>query len=434
MASIRRPAPPGGAPGVTTPALLAWILAGLCVQLLAGIVHAVLRYRRTHPRHAPAGAGPAPAVTGRTPALALRLVERRLEDPLGSQCSFSFVAADGQPLPAFQPGQFLTFDLRFTEDGQLQRAARDGATPAGRAVTRCYSLSDRPGRDRLRITVKRAPAPDAPAGLAPGRVSNAFHDVLREGDVLYAAAPAGDFRLDTASTSPVVLVAGGIGITPLLSMLLWIVDAQPARDVDLFLASPHRDAEPFGATLRELQRTHRRFRLHRVHSRPLPDERAGQDHEATGHIDIGLLQRTLPDAHRQFYLCGPAGLLASLVPALRAWGVPDADIHHEAFGPSSLPIPHAGTTSTGAGTTFTVRFARAGRTLSWDGSGSSLLDFAEQHHVALPSGCRAGNCGACETRVLDGGTRYPRKPSFTPAAGHCLPCVAVPTSDITLDA
>ena len=426
---------------MSTLGLLGWILAGLCVQLAAGIVHAVVGYRRTHPRH-PLPVDPADsagalsathpsATAGRRPPLALRLVERRLEDALGTQCSFSFVAADGQPLPDFQPGQFLTFDLRFNGDGQLQRTQRPEGTPAGRAVTRCYSLSDRPGRSRLRITVKREPPPATPAGLPPGLVSNAFHDVLLVGDVLYAAAPAGDFRLDTASSVPVVLVAAGIGITPLLSMLLWMVDEQPGRQVDLFHACTHRDAEAFGSTLRELQHLHPHIRLHRVHSRPLPDEQPGRDHDATGRIDIALLKRSLPNPQREFYLCGPAGLLASLVPALLEWGVPEAAIHYEAFGPSSLPVPGAGAAT---GEVFAVRFARSARTLQWDGTCGSLLDFAEQHHVALPSGCRAGNCGACETRLLEGSARYPRNPAFTPAAAHCLPCVAVPASDITLDA
>ncbi len=132
-----------------------------------------------------------------------RVDRKDIEDVAQSVCSFYLVPEDAQPLPAFLPGQFLTFRL-------------DVPTPVGTTeqIIRCYSLSDAPRPDYYRVSIKRVPAP-AGSGFPPGRSSNFFHDHVAVGDILQVRAPAGHFHIDR-SDAPVVLIGGGIGITPML--------------------------------------------------------------------------------------------------------------------------------------------------------------------------------------------------------------------------
>jgi uncharacterized protein len=81
-----------------------------------------------------------------------------------------------------------------------------------------------------------------------------------------------------------------------------------------------------------------------------------------------------------------------------------------------------------------VRFQRSGRTLTWDGQDSSLLDFAERHGIAVESGCRSGGCGSCETHLLEGTVQYDHVPDHDVAPGHCLLCVGRPSSAVVLEA
>jgi ferredoxin len=126
-------------------------------------------------------------------------------------------------------------------------------------------------------------------------------------------------------------------------------------------------------------------------------------------------------------------MLASLVPALRAWVTDPRDIHLEAFGPASVPAEPS-TRSAPPPVAWEVRLARTGRTLVWDGRDANLLDFAERNGVPLESGCRVGSCGACQTRLMSGGVRYPDPPQHTIPAGCCLPCIGTPASALLLDA
>jgi ferredoxin len=129
-------------------------------------------------------------------------------------------------------------------------------------------------------------------------------------------------------------------------------------------------------------------------------------------------------------------MMASLVPALREWGVREDDLHFEAFGPASVPtakpVPHEPAATPAV--SLSVRFSRSGRTVTWDGLDDNLLDFAERHDLPVDSGCRSGSCGSCETRLVSGDIRYASKPDHDIAPGHCLLCVGRPQTDLVLDA
>ncbi len=129
-------------------------------------------------------------------------------------------------------------------------------------------------------------------------------------------------------------------------------------------------------------------------------------------------------------------MMQSLVPALRDWGVPAADIHFEAFGPASVrpTSPVRNTPAVATAASIDVRFSRSGRTLAWDGQDANLLDFAERHGLAVDSGCRTGSCGTCQTRLLSGDVRNVDAPDCDIPTGHCLLCVGKPQSALVLDA
>ena len=120
------------------------------------------------------------------------------------------------------------------------------------------------------------------------------------------------------------------------------------------------------------------------------------------------------------------------LPQQAAQGVPAADIHYESFGPASLnkrPAPVPTTTTANA---IAVRFSRSGKSVPWDGSVASLLELAEGQGIAVDSGCRAGSCGTCETRIESGAVAYSQTPDADLKPGHCLLCICTPTTDLTL--
>ena len=139
----------------------------------------------------------------------------------GGICSFYFTPHDGKPLPPFKPGQYLTFGLDIP--GEKKQ------------VIRCYSLSDSPHHpDYYRCSIKAVPPPRDNPDVPPGLSSNHFHNNVNENDILDIKAPGGHFFMDTSKQTPVVLIGGGIGLTPVLSMLNQIVESGSKRETWFF--------------------------------------------------------------------------------------------------------------------------------------------------------------------------------------------------------
>ena len=299
-------------------------------------------------------------------------------------------------------------------------------------LLRSYSLLNDPQEThRYRIGVNR----DAHSRGG----SRHMHEQLRTGTLLTISTPRNLFAMD--ETSPFNLfIAGGIGITPMLSMINWVVQQQPGRELWLFYGVRQAAELVMQAHLEALAARHPNLHLHLCFSASQPasilalPERVHHHH---GRIDLRLLRSVLPLKPYHFYLCGPTQLLASLVPAMESWGVADERIHFEAFGPASIPRKKAASValdSDAAGPAPVVRFARSDKQAPWDADLGSLLDFAQAHGVAVDSGCRAGSCGSCQTTILSGEVRYLQAPDFRPEPGTCLLCVCTPKTDVTLEA
>jgi ferredoxin-NADP reductase len=410
---------------VTALQLLFYICAALLLQITIGIGLATWRWHRsglslTKP---PIDAGASVQALAWPGPRDFRVLRRQFEDALRTQCSFYLAPVDGEALPPFLAGQFLTFAL-------------DIPKGASRPITRCYSVSEAPRPDAYRITVKRVPPPPNQPDLPGGVASNHLHDRVQEGDLLRVRAPSGRFFIDSDVEVPAVFIAGGIGITPMMSMLTWCLEQQPGRVLHLYYGLRHGGEHAFKARLEALTAEHPRFHLNVVYSQPGPGDVLGRDHQHTGYVDVALLRQTLPHGRHAFYICGPPPMMASLIPALLEWGIAPQDIHHEAFGPASLaPVQAAsGEAATTIAIAVDVQFRRSGRTLVWSGQDASLLDFAEGHGIAVESGCRSGSCGSCETAIVSGTVRYAVKPDHGVASGRCLLCVGTPGSALVLDA
>jgi len=235
-----------------------------------------------------------------------------------------------------------------------------------------------------------------------------------------------------------VLIAGGIGITPLLSMLNWCVAAQPEREVWLFYGVRDGRELALKAHLESLAAAHPQFHLRRCFSQPRPEDVAGRDYEQRGRIDVERLRLQLPLKPYRFYLCGPTPMLEALVPALEDWGVPESRIHFEAFGPASIKRRHAtaspSAAAPAAASDIVVTFGRSGKQVPWSVGAGSLLELAEAHGIAIDSGCRAGGCGCCQTTIRAGEVSYRQAPDYDPEPGTCLLCSCVPKTSVTLEA
>lgn len=355
-------------------------------------------------------------------------VERKVyEDAARSICSFYLVPEDGQALPPFHPGQFLTFGLDIPGDqGGNER------------IIRCYSLSDSPRPDCYRVSIKRVPAP-AGSDLPAGRSSEFFHEQIGIGSSLQVRAPSGHFYLEHGAY-PVVLIGGGIGITPMLSMLNWSLKEQPEREIWLFYGVRQGQELVMKTQLDALAAAHPKFHLRICCSNPQTDEVNGRDYHHHGRIDLALLRLELALKPYHFYICGPTPLMESLVPALDDWGVPDSHIHFEAFGPASIKRRNANATdlpiapSEVASGDIVVNFARSGKKLAWQAGAGNLLEFAEANGISVSSGCRAGGCGTCQTTIQAGEVAYHQAPDFDPEPGSCLLCMCAPKTNLTLEA
>ncbi|MEZ6121273.1 MAG: 2Fe-2S iron-sulfur cluster-binding protein [Pirellulaceae bacterium] len=258
-----------------------------------------------------------------------------------------------------------------------------------------------------------------------------MNDLVCESDILDVKAPSGTFYLHTDKETPVVLLAGGVGITPVLSMLNYLVDVGSNRQVYFFLGVRNGLDHPFRQHLSEIARTQDNVRIVTCYSQPRSNDQQGRDYDVQGRVTVDLVKQYLGVSNYDFYMCGPPAFLESLVTGLKAWGVPKTSIHQEAFGPRRTAkrdaVPVAGQKSE-------VQFSKSNRVATWDGSLANLLDLADAAQIPIDSGCRAGNCGTCLTAIKSGSVKYLQAPGCDVDDGCCLPCIASPDGSVVLDA
>lgn len=232
--------------------------------------------------------------------------------------SFYLAPAAGGGVPDFKPGQYVTVRV---------------ATPCGHTTMRNYSLSDKPGQDYLRISVKREVG--ARADTPKGFVSNFLHDTVEVDAVIEVGPPCGEFFLDTAAHAerPLVLLGAGIGITPLMSMLQTALETTPGRRIILAHACLHEGVQAFRSVLDDLAARHANLTVRHCYSEATPEGIVRAQGAVSGMIDAALIQSLVPDRDADYYFCGPKPFMVNIYHQLLGWGIPASQVHFEFFGP-----------------------------------------------------------------------------------------------------
>lgn len=339
----------------------------------------------------------------------------------------------GDPLCRFVylPGQFCSLVLNID----------------GRKVVRSYSISSTPTRPHvLEVTIKRVP---------DGLVSNWLADNLKVGDRIEVSGPKGKFHLTPGKVHRKLLfLAGGSGITPLVSMSRWLCDVSADVDIRFFNSVRTPDDIIFEKELDLMTSRHRMFQpITITATRGAAKGWTGME----GQISASLLGLVAPDLHeRHVYLCGPDGFMVTAKGLLAEMGFNLANFSCESFGGlrtsatnKTVPEPDSGAprgtiAATGAGISkappelleFSIEFAKAGKTVP-AGAKLPLLDLAESHDVDIDYGCRSGSCGDCKVRLLRGEVHMDVDDGLNDADrknGYVLSCVAAPRSNCVIDA
>lgn len=343
----------------------------------------------------------------------------RVREESQSVRSLELEPDDGGGIASYEPGQFLTVAVRLPGAEEVAR--------------RTYSLSRIAGAHAYRISVRRA---------REGAVSAFLHEAEVGTEVL-VRGPGGTFRLDPYSRRPVLLIGGGVGITPLLPMVEFLSGGTddrlrfPDRPVYVIHAVRNGADHPFRADLQRLAQTRGNLRCVFAYSAPRAQDRAGADYQVAVRLDRSVLRALLPLDTYDAYLCGPPAFVQAVYDALISLGVDDERIFSEAFGPATLQrVTSARSRALSrepAVAGAAVTFAASGKIITWQ-PGATLLDLANEAGIAAPWSCRAGRCGTCATRLIEGRVTYLEPPEFGVEPGHTLICRAEPAeAAITLD-
>lgn len=348
--------------------------------------------------------------------------------------SFHLSPVDASGWHRFEPGQFLVFRIPL----------QSGLTGQAGQMLRSYSVSCAPGRiGHYRITIKRETA--AQAGVPDGLGSSFLHDRVQVGDVLMADGPRGEFVLDKDSTRPVVLLSGGVGLTPLVSMLHALA-SQSARRVVFVHACDNGSVHALGEEVRTIAASRNGIAAHIVYRFPSIVDKEAARHQDEGVITREILQKLLSIDDYDFYLCGPPPFMQAVYALVRSLGVAKERIAYEFFGPAAVldvdvaaappdtvfALSQAATDGTSGGE-FQIRFQKSARITTWTPDSHSLLEFAESHGLSPNFSCRAGVCGTCRTDLLQGRVNYFEEPLDAVEEGHVLLCCARPAGSIILD-
>jgi nitric oxide dioxygenase len=229
--------------------------------------------------------------------------------------SFVLEPADGGPVVNFEPGQYTSVAVQVPRLGLRQ--------------IRQYSLSDAPNGRSYRISVKREAGPNPGE---EGYVSTLLHDQVQVGDSISLAAPYGNFFIDVHASTPVVLISGGVGLTPMISMLNRVMQC-PGRDVVFVHGARNSAVHAMKDHLRTVAAQHPNFKAFVFYDAPLPQDRQGKDYDFSGIVDIDKIADAikLPDA--DYYICGPIPFMRLQHDALIARGIKEPKVHYEVFGP-----------------------------------------------------------------------------------------------------
>lgn len=333
------------------------------------------------------------------------LVVARIFQETHDTRTFRFRMPDGGPLPfEHVAGQYI--NLKLTVDG--------------RRVNRSYTISSAPTRpDYVEVTIKRVP---------DGYASHHMHDRVKEGGRIAVSAPAGKFVFAGHEAGRIVLIAGGVGITPAMAVVRSLTDRSWTGDIYLLFSVRQKQDVIF-----ERELAHLAERFPNLHVEIVVSAERGR-------ISREIIERHVPGPARgPIMMCGPGPMMAAMRALLISMGVPDAEIHEEEF--VSPPAPAPGQPEPpeelpADGAVPSVRFERSGKSTEVPAD-LTVLEAAEECGVTIPFECRSGICGQCKTRLISGKVVMEVQDALTGtdrARGIMLACQARAAQDLVVDA
>jgi nitric oxide dioxygenase len=193
---------------------------------------------------------------------------------------------------------------------------------------RQYSLSDAPNGEYYRVTIKR----ESEEKGTMGAVSNYLHDQLKEGDSIEISAPAGEFVLNQSTEKPLVLISGGVGVTPLISILKVAAKKQPHREITFIQAARSGHHIALNNEIQEI--ANGITRKHVIcYETPTTEDIETQSFDKEGYITSQWLDRVIAEKDADYYLCGPIPFMKAVYQMLLEIEVEEEAIHYELFGP-----------------------------------------------------------------------------------------------------
>lgn len=326
--------------------------------------------------------------------------------------SVAFEAEDSRQLPDFLPGQHL--QVRLTDGSRVDRA---------------YSLTGAAivdGRQRYSIAVRHQKTIGSEGTQYQGRMSTYINHHLRVGEVVELKAPSGNFVIPRHSLQPLILLAGGIGITPFIS-LLESLDDDSDTEIWLFYGNLNSGTHAFRERIKWHARRLKNLKVIDHYDSPLPEDVQGVDYDSNERISADAVPDHLIERRPRVYMCGPPGMMNAFADGLAARGVFKFDIFREIFRSPPGPVVDDGRK-------HAVTFSQSQEPpVFWSAADGPLLDFATRLGLTLPNGCRVGQCESCAVRIVSGTVRHLHG-SEPDDPGTCLTCQAVPLSDLVLDA
>lgn len=223
--------------------------------------------------------------------------------------SFYLRPEGGGPVPRHKPGQHLTFLFDVPGKGEIKRN---------------YTISSDANGEYYRISVKREPE---------GTSSRYLHDVATPGTRIKVLPPSGSFLLPDSQTRPVVLMSGGVGVTPMIAMMEAIADRHPKLKAHFIHCAINGAVHAFAPHVKELASKHGGTDVTVFYSAPRAEDVQGHNYDHAGLLSMDFLEKNTPLNDADYYVCGPLPFLKAFVSGLANAGVPTSRIHYEFFGP-----------------------------------------------------------------------------------------------------
>jgi len=328
----------------------------------------------------------------------------------------------------FEAGQFLTIQIPHPHGGA--------------PIVRNYTVSSGPSEVGVyRITVKREAAliPD----VADGLVSCWLHDMVEEGSIVHIERPRGAFKLDKSSQRPVILLSGGVGLTPTVSMLK-VLARESDRPVWFVHACDGGSIHALREEVRDLVAVRGNIHVHYCYRFPTEEDAKAALFHSTGFITRETLQSLLPLDDYEVYMCGPPPFMQAMFDLLLSLGLEKSRIAYEFFGPASLLSPSQPKTKPDVSLNIAqppevesagieIVLGKSNARFEWDPTSESILSFLENRGIEPAFSCRSGVCGSCVQGLVSGDVEYVEEPLDDVPAGRVLLCCSRPVNSVMLD-